>query len=77
MEKEKQGRDISRSEIEHAANEWIIGNNAERNRAVILRRLIDGITFERLAEEQELSVSQVKRIVWKCSEIIFRHIKMN
>ena len=70
-------RDLSRTEIEFAIDEWIIGKNAERDRKVLRRRLIDGVTFERLAEEQELSVSQVKRIIWKNSEIIFRHLKMN
>ena len=75
--KENHDRDISRTEIEFAIDEWIIGKNAERDRKVIRRRLIDGLTFERLAEEQELSVSQVKRIIWRGSEIIFRHLKMN
>ena len=70
-------RDLSRTEIESAIEEWIIGKNAERDRKVLRRRLIDGVTFERLAEEQELSVSQVKRIIWKNAEIIFRHLKMN
>jgi DNA-directed RNA polymerase specialized sigma subunit len=70
-------RDLSRTEIEFAIDEWIIGKNAERDRKVLRRRLIDGVTFERLAEEQELSVSQVKRIIWKNAEIIFRHLKMN
>ena len=51
--------------------------HSERDRKILARRLIDGVTFERLAEEQELSVSQVKRIIWKGSEIIFRHLKMN
>ena len=51
--------------------------HSERDRHLLARRLIDGITFERLAEEHELSVSQVKRIIWKDSEIIFRHLKMN
>lgn len=46
----------------------------ERDRKVLERRLIDGITFERLAEECELSVSQVKRIVWKGTEILSRHV---
>ena len=77
MENENHDRDLSRTEIEFAIDEWIIGKNAERDRKVIRRRLIDGITFERLAEENELSVSQVKRIVWKGSEIIFRHLKMD
>ena len=70
-------RDFSRTEIESAIDEWIIGKNAERDRKVIKRRMIDGITFERLAEEQGLSVSQVKRIIWKGSEIIFKHLRMN
>ena len=48
--------------------------HSERDRRLMERRLIDGITFERLAEEYELSVSQVKRIVWKDSEIIFRKL---
>ena len=51
--------------------------HSERDRRILERRLIDGITFEKLAEEQELSVSQVKRIIWKGSEIIFRHLKLN
>ena len=70
-------RDLSKTEVEFAIDEWIIGKNAERDRKVLRRRLIDGVTFERLAEEQELSVSQVKRIIWKNAEIIFRHLKMN
>lgn len=35
----------------------------ERNRAILCRRLIDGITFERLSEEFGLSVRQTKSIV--------------
>ena len=56
----------------------IIGEHihSERDRKILERRLIDGVTFERLAEEQELSVSQVKRIIWRGSEIVFRHLKM-
>ena len=54
-------RDLSRTEIESAIDEWIIGKNAERDRKVLRRRLIDGVTFERLAEEQELSVIRKDR----------------
>lgn len=48
--------------------------HSERDRKLLYRRLVDGITFERLAEEFELSVSQTKRIIYKCSEEIFRHL---
>ena len=55
----------------------IIGEHihSERDRRILERRLIDGITFGRLAEETDLSVSQVKRIIWKNSEIRFSHLK--
>lgn len=65
-------RDYSRSEIEAAITEWVLN---ERDRAVIRRRLIDGSTYESLAEEFDLSVSQVKRIVYKAQEKVFRHLK--
>lgn len=67
-------KDYSRTQIENAIDEWIIGKNAERDRKILKRRLIDGICFEPLAEEFELSVPQVKRIVYKGEEKIFKHI---
>lgn len=67
---------LSRSEIESLIDEWIIGRNAHRDREIIKRRLIDGICFEPLAEEFELSVRQVKNIVYKSERIIFSHIKI-
>ena len=66
-------RGKSRTEIEYLIHEYVIGRNAERNRAVLSRRLLDGITFECLAEEFDLSVRQVKNIVYKASEQIYRH----
>ena len=67
---------LSRSEIESLIDEWIIGRNAQRDRKIIKRRLIDGICFEPLAEEFELSVRQVKNIVYKSERIIFSHLKI-
>ena len=43
----------------------------KRLRKILKRRLIDGITYERLAEEFDLSVAQIKRIVYKGENIIF------
>ena len=51
--------------------------HSERDRAILCKRYIDGLTIERLSEETELSVSQVKRILWKNSEIIFRKLEKN
>lgn len=66
--------ELSRSEIEALIDEWTVGRNAERNRAILKRRLLDGITYERLAEEFDLSVRQVKNIVYHCEDRIFEHI---
>lgn len=61
----------SRSEIEHVIDEWILN---ERNRSVLKRRMCDGITYERIAEEFELSPQQIKNIIYKSKEIITRHL---
>ncbi len=63
--------DISRTELNSLIDEWILH---ERNRKILKRRLIDHICYEPLAEEFDLSVRQVKNIVYKGEEVIFRHI---
>ena len=69
--------DVSRSQLETAIDEWIIGRHAERNRKILKRRLIDGITYERLAEEFDLSTQQIKNIVYKCENRLFKKMKIN
>lgn len=63
--------DLSRSQIESLIEEWILN---ERNRAILKRRLIDGITYEKLAEEFDMSVRQIKNIVYKSEEKLFAHV---
>ena len=67
--------DISRTDIIVAIQEWIIGAHGERNRQIMARRLLDGVTYEALAEEFDLSDRQVKNIVYKCESKIYKHIK--
>jgi len=64
-------RDYSRTELTEAIDEWILN---EKHRAILKRRLIDGICFEPLAEEFDMSPRQIKRIVYKAQEVLFRHI---
>lgn len=64
----------SRSEWEHLIDEYVIGRNSERDRKILKRRLLDGICFEPLAEEFEMSVRQIKTIVQKSIDIISRKI---
>lgn len=64
--------DISTSQLSNLIDEWIF---SERDRAILKRKLIDGICYEPLAEEFELSVRQIKNIVYKSEEKLFKHIK--
>lgn len=64
--------DMSRTDIEFLIDEWI---HKERDRAILKRRLLDGICYEPLAEEFDLSVRQVKNIVYKAEEKLFSKIK--
>lgn len=66
--------DIPWREVDALIDEWIWGDNAERDRAIIRRKLYSGIKFEQLAEEFDLSVQSVKKIVNKGRKKIFRHI---
>ena len=63
--------DISATDIRNAIDEWV---HNERNRNILKRRLLDGILFEELSEEFDLSVQQTKNIVRKGMDIIFKHI---
>lgn len=65
-------RDYSRTEITETIDEWILN---EKHRAILKRRLLDGICFEPLAEEFDMSVTQIKRIVYKGQEKVFTHLK--
>ena len=63
---------LSRSEIEKVIDDWIFN---ERDRAILKRRLLDGICFEPLAEEFDLSVRRIKTIVYQNQEKIFKKIE--
>ena len=49
--------------------------HSERDRKILERRLIDGITFEKLAEEFDMSVRQMQNIVKKSENLLFKHLK--
>lgn len=62
--------ELPNSEIRRLIDEWI---KSERDRNILKRRLLDGITYERIAEEFNLSVRQTKNIVYKSEIRIFAH----
>lgn len=62
--------ELSTSEINHLIDEWI---HNERDRQILKRRLIDGICYEPLAEEFDMSVRRIKDIVYKSKEKLLSH----
>lgn len=64
--------DLSRSQWENLIDEWIF---SERDRAILKRRLLDGRTFEQLAEEFDFSTQNIQRIVYKAQNKLFSKIK--
>ena len=63
--------EYTNSQISQIIDEYI---HSERDRAILKRRLIDGICYAPLAEEFDISVAQIKRIIYKGEDKIFRHI---
>lgn len=63
--------ELSCSDLSRLIDEWI---HSERDRKILKRRLLDGITYECLAEEFDLSATQVKNIVYKSESRLFKHI---
>ena len=59
--------DIPNSTLINAIDEW---EKSERNRKILKRRFIDGLTFDELSEEFNLSPQAVKKIVYKAGDRI-------
>ena len=66
---------VTNPEIEKLIADTINGKNAQRDRQILLRRLIDGISYEQLAEEFELSTTHIKRILYVREVELLRHIR--
>lgn len=65
----------SRSDWETLIDEWTIGKNAERDRKMLKMSLLDGKTYEVIAELLGMSPRQVARIIPKRQAYLFKHIK--
>lgn len=48
--------------------------HSARDRTILERRLIDGVTFERIAAEMDMSPRQIKNIVYKEEQVLFRKL---
>lgn len=63
--------DLSRSQIENLIYEWIFN---KRHRDILIDRLLEGMTFQDIAEKYDLSVQHTKRIIYKAEEKLFKHL---
>ena len=63
--------DLSRSRLEKLIDEYIF---SERNRRIMKRFWFDGITYEVIAEEEEMSPRHIPNIVKECELILVKYM---
>jgi hypothetical protein len=69
--------DVTNEDIAKAIDAWI---HSERDRIILKKRLIDGYTFQKISDHLhdehkiELSVRQLKNVIPRLEEKLFRHI---
>lgn len=64
--------EYSNSRIIEVIKEYI---HHSRDRKILMHKFVDGDTLEKIAEDFQLSVSQVKRIIRKNYNTVFRHLE--
>lgn len=64
-------KDYTNSQIAALIDEHI---HSDRDRRILKRRLVDGICYEPLAEEFDMSVNQIRRIVYKTQNAVFKYL---
>ncbi len=64
---------LSYSQVETLIHEWIIGDHADRNRQMMISRLLDGHTIEQVAEEAGLSYRYAAGVIRRCEANIYKH----
>lgn len=60
-----------RADYERAINDWVLG---ERDRKVLKRKYLDGITYETISEEIGISPKTVQNIINRWRGTIARHL---
>lgn len=60
----------SRTEWNAIIDDWIFN---EIDRHILKRRLLDGLCFQQVSEEVNLSIEQVKKRYYKAQKALFLH----
>lgn len=63
--------DISNDEIARTIDKWVRG---ARNRQIMKDRLIDLMTYEKIAEKHDLSDRYVKTLIYRLEDSVFEHL---
>ena len=66
-------KDFPNSQIDAAINEWI---KNEQHRRILHYKLVDGKTFERIAELEDMSPKGVQKIVYNAEYMLFSHLEV-
>lgn len=64
--------DLSRTEWEYLIEEYVL---SIRDRRIMKSRIIDGMTYEDIAELYDMSVTQICTIVRTCKERMLKHLQ--
>lgn len=64
--------DMPRSEWENLIDEWIF---SERDRLILKYVMLDGYSYEQIAEALDMSTRQIARIIPKLQDKVFKHVK--
>lgn len=64
--------DLSRTEWERLIDEWIFN---ETHRRMIKRKLLDGVSYEKMAEEFDITCNTAKRIIKRYKQELINHLK--
>lgn len=70
-EKAKALESLSNTDIKRLIDEYI---HNKRDREILKRRLTDGVCYEPLAEEFNMSVRQIKNIVYKGENTLYKRL---
>jgi len=62
---------ISNSQLSALIDEWV---KNQRNRKLLKRRFIDGITLDKLSDEYDITVDRIKQIIAKERKELESHI---
>lgn len=62
---------LPRSDVRSIIDDWIF---SKRDREIMYSRWLDHLKYEEIADMMGMSVRQIKNIVYKCEDILSKHI---